>query len=297
MNQDDATSLISNRSALRNLIRDEGFLMMRGLLPPATIHDVGQKCLAVIRSAGLPVGSADDPYRFDWDRMPDDYHDRVGEVFTELYGLEAVHLLYHSEPLLSVGQILTNEEDTIPHPHKRVRFQPPGRAGAPPQKTGAHQDHMYNQASTEMYTVWVPLGDVEADMGGLEVLPRSHLNGLKEVDEETEAGSITYQVKERWPDRDWFRPAYNAGDCIIFHSLTLHRASPNMSERVRLSVDCRYQGASQPFARELLQPLPGVIESYPNWRHKELQYYWERINLITVPWEPDRIPGVRAKTS
>ena len=33
----------------------------------------------------------------------------------------------------------------------------------------------------------------------------------------------------------------NAGDVLVFHSLTVHAASPNLSKQMRLSIDCRFQ--------------------------------------------------------
>ena len=45
----------------------------------------------------------------------------------------------------------------------------------------------------------------------------------------------------------WVGGDYEIGDAIFFHSHTVHKALPNQSpDRIRLSVDYRYQGGSQP---------------------------------------------------
>ena len=39
----------------------------------------------------------------------------------------------------------------------------------------------------------------------------------------------------------------NAGDVLIFHSLTVHAASPNLSNQLRISLDCRFQDYRRAF--------------------------------------------------
>jgi hypothetical protein len=112
------------------------------------------------------------------------------------------------------------------------------------------------------------------------VLRGSHKYGVYDV-HAPEAGSITYGISDADLHGEWVSPAYHTGDAIIFHSLTVHRAPENRGNALRLSMDCRYQGISQPFSEKLLVPLPGVEEAYPHWNSKDLPYYWRRLNLKT----------------
>lgn len=255
--------LHSQSEALRVQLAEEGYALLRGVIEQTAVRQVGRDLVAVLREEGLPVGDESDPYSFDWEDMPTDVNNILSRTRPQLFGVESLHLLFHSAPLMALATALVQGE-FIPHPHKQVRVQPPVRQGDTPQITGAHQDYLYNQGSTEMVTVWVPLGEVHRDMGGLEVLPRSHLGGLIQPRQGLVEGSITYSVENEPSTEEWFCPNYELGDCIAFHSLTLHRASANRSGRVRVSADCRYQAISEPFARELLQPLPGVVEAYAN---------------------------------
>lgn len=65
---------------------------------------------------------------------------------------------------------------------------------------------------------------------------------------------------------------------LIFHSMTVHKALPNVTEeRLRLSVDYRYQPASEPIVETFLKPQYGQIsweEVYAGWKSRDLQYYW-----------------------
>jgi len=79
----------------------------------------------------------------------------------------------------------------------------------------------------------------------------------------------------------------NAGDVLIFHSLTVHAAAPNLSDRLRLSLDCRFQDA-----RRVLNPSNLVFagesgksweKTYAGWNSDDLKFYWKGIPLNLKP--------------
>jgi ectoine hydroxylase-related dioxygenase (phytanoyl-CoA dioxygenase family) len=90
---------------------------------------------------------------------------------------------------------------------------------------------------------------------------------------------------------EWACGDFRLGDALLFHSHTVHKALPNTDpERLRLSVDYRYQGVSQPIVESSLKPHFAQVtweEVYANWRSKERQYYWQRFPLNLVPFDPD----------
>ena len=44
----------------------------------------------------------------------------------------------------------------------------------------------------------------------------------------------------------WLRSNYHLGDVLIFHPLMVHRGYPNVSDKIRLSSDFRYQRQGDP---------------------------------------------------
>ena len=102
-----------------------------------------------------------------------------------------------------------------------------------------HQDFVVSGVQ-DMLTTWLPLMDIPVQLGGLAVLPGSHLGPplrprLLRADE------------PRWATTD-----YQPGDVLLFHCLTSHAALPNHASRLRISTDVRWQPADQPAPAELV---------------------------------------------
>jgi ectoine hydroxylase-related dioxygenase (phytanoyl-CoA dioxygenase family) len=118
---------------------------------------------------------------------------------------------------------------------------------APHLTTPPHQDHWYTGGTTNLWTVWIALTETPLDLGPLAVLPGSHLSGLL-----PHAGhGVGRQGVSVAGDPQFAAAPLAAGDAILFNCLTVHCALPNVTrDRVRLSVDYRYQPASEPICVE-----------------------------------------------
>jgi ectoine hydroxylase-related dioxygenase (phytanoyl-CoA dioxygenase family) len=100
-----------------------------------------------------------------------------------------------------------------------------------------HKDYRSVQ---DMFTSWVPLGEVPRTLGGLAVQPGSQR---------------TARVRHRPLDRleaGWLTADYQAGDVLVFHCLTTHAALPNQEARMRFSAEYRWQLADQPAPRRMV---------------------------------------------
>ena len=84
----------------------------------------------------------------------------------------------------------------------------------------------------------------------------------------------------------WVSGDYEIGDAMFFHSHTVHKALPNQtSDKIRLSVDYRYQGCSKPVTEGSLLPHFNRMqwdEIYKGWKSKKYQYYWNDFELNRV---------------
>ncbi|BCM93067.1 hypothetical protein IAD21_04955 [Abditibacteriota bacterium] len=148
------------------------------------------------------------------------------------------------------------------------------RAVTPGRATPPHTDAVYmNRGTSNLFTCWTPIGDVPLEQGGLMVLEGSHRHeklrqnySSKDVDSvcanlrpdlQTSRkntlrgegfGALSYRpakLRETLGGR-WLTANYRAGDILIFSIYTVHCSLDNISNRVRLTSDSRYQRSSEP---------------------------------------------------
>ena len=88
----------------------------------------------------------------------------------------------------------------------------------------------------------------------------------------------------------WLSTNFEAGDTLFFPALTVHKALPNITEdRMRISLDNRYEGEGDNIAAHMLEPHMNDIsplsweEVYKDWKTDELKYYWLKMRHRTIP--------------
>lgn len=243
----DSTDLLGDGVGLRGRLADEGYLFFRGLLDAERVDALRRQVLERIAALGWLRDGTDPaeqrPGPTARPEMADDYWDG----YRAIQGLHAFHALAHEAALVAMTETLVGEEVLV-HPRKIARVSYPfGMTPTPP-----HQDYRYIQGTVDAFTVWAPLGDCPGDLGGLEVLRGSQDRGLLPTITSEGAGGLGVVTDP--DDPDWASTEYESGDVILFHSLTVHGARPNHRDKVRLSVDYRYQSAREPVVRASLHP-------------------------------------------
>jgi ectoine hydroxylase-related dioxygenase (phytanoyl-CoA dioxygenase family) len=137
----------------------------------------------------------------------------------------------------------------------------------------------------ECFTVWIPIHDCPAEVGPLRILQGSHRYGYQAHDD------ANLHVPEIPTGQaiggDWVGGQINAGDVLIFHSLTVHAAAPNLSNLLRISLDCRFQDYRRAFnpANLVFAGESGKSweKTYASWQSDELKYYWKGMPLVFQP--------------
>lgn len=130
------------------------------------------------------------------------------------------------------------------------------RAVGPGEFTGSHYDIVYmGRGTKKLYTLWTPLGDIAYDMGGLAFcLGSQHFERIKQtygqmdVDRDNVVGWFSddpIDIVDRFGGQ-WGTTTFEAGDVLIFGMYIMHASLTNTTDRLRLSVDTRYQLASEP---------------------------------------------------
>jgi hypothetical protein len=245
-----AGDALADASELRAQMARHGHLFFRGLLPPESVLEARAEALALCREAGW-VDPAAGPLEARWSGQAPTPSDADPD-WLAFYALWVKQAAFNSLPehptLVAVTEKLLGDTVLV-HPRKIGRVGFPQNEG---HQTPVHQDFFHIRGATETYTAWVPLGDCPQRLGCLSVAEATHNLGFREHG--PSAGPGGWAV-EPGADATWRSQDFAAGDVVIFHSLTMHRALPNRTtDEVRMSLDNRYQRAGDEIDPGSLKP-------------------------------------------
>jgi hypothetical protein len=254
----DSKGLLGDWQALRDRIAADGYVFLRGLLDPAMVRAVWRAGLGHLQGAGWTQPGGDPVAATP--RMPVravKMRDAFGDAgYRRILADPGFNMIPFTSPLADLmGQILGPTGFCYPLKLPRIVYP----AALVPRQPGnvVHQDYASVQ---DMFTCWVPLGEVPQTLGGLAVQPGSQhtsrvhhrpLNGL---------------------EPGWLSADYQPGDVLVFHCLTTHAALPNREGRMRFSAEYRWQLADQPAPRRMVLGPQGheigwrLFSSSPWWR-------------------------------
>jgi hypothetical protein len=268
--------------SLRDDIGSRGYALVRGVLPRDALAAALSEITRILSVAGWllsghsPIGRIANMSAACGDPDPS-----FKQTYQQVFNLESFHSLPHHPALRRVMNMLVGERLLVhPKPIGRLIFPHCERL-----TVHAHQDYRFMGGDPECFTVWIPLHDCPTNVGPLRILEGSHHFGYQRHED------ANLHVPEI-PDGtamgdDWVGGEINAGDVLIFHSLTVHAASPNFSKQLRISVDCRFQDywrifnpANVVFAGESGKSWENT---YTGWRSDDLKYYWRRLPLEFKP--------------
>lgn len=220
---------------------------------PARFHGMEEKLLdsAVLERLRENVGDEqkDQASAYELLRRAAHYYDGPGwrDGYVAIQRLESLHRQAYEPRLLSLLRTLLEEDDILVHGQRVPRIVwPNGRATEP------HQDYPHIQGTADAITAWVPLSDCSQQLGGLRYLVGAQRTGtvLPHKGDQDRPGEADVDNDDpAWATADW-----KLGDLALHHSLTVHASLPNVSGKLRVSVDYRYQAAKEAVALPSLKP-------------------------------------------
>lgn len=250
-----------------------GYLLVRDVIPRGDVARVCAEIIEVIDAAGWLLPGHDP---LDCVASPEATCGYPEPAFCNVHGqvlkLESLHAFVHHPALLNLMKEFAGPRVLV-HPKFVMRVVFPNCERI---RHRIHQDHESVQGDPECFTLWTPFQDCSVERGALQLMEASHLFGLQR---DPAAGHVTRTVAR---GGDWVGGQINAGDVLLFHSLTVHEPALNTTNQFRLSLDCRFQDYERDF-------FPGNVVGwdwpalYANWRSDEFQYYWRRLPLRLKP--------------
>lgn len=278
-----STRFIEDGAELSLRMKRDGYLFIRGLLPADVLEELRLKFLEVARDSGwikenTPLADA----MANLESFCVEPEREYMEKYFAMYVTPELHALQHRPEITGLLERFTGDS-ILPHPRiiGRTIFPQKESFTTPP-----HHDFIPIQGTPDTYTAWIPLSDVPAEMGGLQIASGSHRSGVYNFRPALGAGGLA--VTDPLGD-NWVSNPFRQGDVLLFHSLTVHKGVPNTGTRLRMSIDARYQKITDPIAPASLLPHDQSHtweEIYATWsNHRELKYYWKKREMETVEYD------------
>ena len=269
--------------------RENGYVLVENLLDPATDLDpvlteyekvLGELADELFAKKKIASTYAD----LNFDQRLCQIYNETGQVHAQHFDISlpqgnttdapiavipSAFAALRNERLLDIIEDLIGPE-IYSNPVQHIRIKPPeqylpgipkdhhGRiAGFAVGATPWHQDNgvvLPEADETDMLTVWMPLTDAFREHGCIEVVAGSHRDGLLH---HCQGNGIGLFVQDKHLDPDRVVTAQmKRGDVLFMHRLTCHSSLPNVSDKVRISFDLRYNPTGQPTGRPL---FPGFV--------------------------------------
>jgi len=269
----------ATRSILQLEIAAYGYALVRGWLPISDVDQLLSEITGIVSSAGwLLPGHSPTARMANSSAACGDPDPAYHEVYKQIFILESLHTIARRSALHELM-------DRVAGPNLLIHPKPIGRLIFPNAEryvTKMHQDNTAIGGDPESFTAWFPLHDCPPEFGPLQVLEGSHRFGRQ-------SDSTGYVQAEQAVGGEWASGTIHAGDVLLFHSLTVHAATLNVSSQLRLSIDCRFQNAARAIdPAELV--FPGASSNrrtwestYTNWHSDEFKYYWQKMPLQFRP--------------
>ncbi|HEY3868091.1 MAG TPA: phytanoyl-CoA dioxygenase family protein, partial [Actinocrinis sp.] len=263
----DSGALAGDPESLRARLSVYGYLFFRGLLPAGPVVQAGAAVASALADDGWTdaTGRPSTPPRAV--NVADALRDRGFLAASATRPFNRIPYL----PQLrgTVRGVLG--ADAFSYPVKVLRAIYPEEGAGVARGRFVHQDFIGSRVC-DMLTTWVPLMPVPVRLGGLAVLPGSHLG----------PPLLPRTLSPDRPDQpDWATADFEVGDVLLFHCLTSHAALPNRTDRLRLSQDTRWQAADQPAPARMIYGPPAVRrEGAPRELYSRLlrfERWWEPV--------------------
>jgi hypothetical protein len=240
----DANTLLGDFPALHSRMDDYGYLLFRGLLDRESVLAARREIMLKFATVG-EIDSIN--------------HSVMDGIQSDHSFIDKVNLFAFTESVrsgIAYGNVVHDPalmgffEGFLGGPVRTFDFRWP-RFMRPGESTGIHCDGPYVTRGTKnVWSSWIPLGDVSMEEGALLILEDSHKNerlrnsyGTRDADRDglgwlsTDPIGLRKRLGGRWLSTD-----FQTGDVIIFGPYLVHASLDNNSPKrhCRLTSDTRY---------------------------------------------------------
>ena len=242
----DGTTLIDDPSALRERLREDGYLLLRGVLDREDVLAVRDAYFRTIPADFLAPGTTAAEGIFSGhvpDRLPP--HGVAGHPAHAFVRSTRFAQFCASPRLGGLAQaLLDGPADLLPRRILRHYWRTARLASR------AHTDYDYMRRGSDRFiTLWIPIGDCPVETGGLVYLEGGgrldahQLRRLRTVTDRTDdprpiSHDLAWTARET--GRRWLWTDFRAGDVAVHSPHIAHASLDTCSDAMRLSADVRF---------------------------------------------------------
>lgn len=260
----DSTHLLADGAALRERLREDGYVYLRGVLNREDVLDLRAAYFSRFDPGYLQPGTT--PADGIWSGQTPaglPAHGVSGHP-AHSFVRGKVFARFAANPRLEqLAQVLLDAPEVMRLPRQIVRHFHQG-----PLSSRAHTDFDYlRQGSDRIITMWIPVGDCPVPSGGLVYLENSHRIPQAEIDEfkslhtdrPGDARPISHDLG--WTQQQlggrWLYANYQAGDVAIHSPHIVHASLDTTTPMMRMSADLRFIPITEEPDPRWLQPWSG----------------------------------------
>jgi len=241
---------LGDPAKLDAMLQEEGYLFFAGVLDVQAVLRTKTDFIRVLQRQGVVKPDVSEPV---WtganiDQINDD----------ELYALGSYVVLMESAATRRCLETIFGGPVRISR-SIGIRYALPGdeKYLTPP-----HQDHYFIRQTRKFCMLWIPLMTIDETVGGLAIAQGANKRGLFEHQLLENVYSYGFKGRKQKGipfaaiEEAWLATEYHPGDLLLFHSLAVHRALPNSSDRIRLSLNTLCQHERAPRIWQAEQTIP-----------------------------------------
>jgi len=219
---------------------DNGYLLLKDFLDKEIIEKILQDAKSIFQ------------LQFDYLNLDSNFNENLKTLFKnhfqvfidcgkQIQHLISLHKLSLDDKILTLINSLGIEKPNI-STRPVLYFNHPDLAKEKSYHTvDAHQDWRSMQSSLDSLVIWVPLTNIDKSLGALQIIPKSHLFGLKTNEVVNGFGMVDTDIY----DDEFIDVEVKQGDILVFSSFLIHRSGNNSSGQPRWSCHFRYNNLKE----------------------------------------------------
>jgi len=211
-----------------------GFSIIKGLLSNTEVESILSQVDSVFSQALMKLGVKTEQYSLDekYLLLKNEYPKIKAHCYDLLGRLDAVVHIMSSNRITQFCKEIYRTPMVIDGTQIRIDDKSNDRV------LPLHQET--NQMAFYNITCWVPLVDVNEDIGGMMVVPGSHKDGFKKQVYYPEFNNYHGLPENLVEEGQCVQFKLNKGDAVLFHPCLYHGSVKNKSDKIRWTMISRY---------------------------------------------------------